>query len=70
MVNCIACHNPNPEISGPLGPPVKGSSRELLEARVVSASYPPGYQPKRATQQMVALPHLASHIDDLAAYLK
>lgn len=70
MVNCIACHNPNPELSGPLGPPVKGSSHELIEARLVRGEYPAGYLPKRKTKQMVPMPQLASHVSELAAYLK
>jgi mono/diheme cytochrome c family protein len=65
---CIACHNAKPTLDA-LGPPIAGASRELLEARVVHAAYPPGYQPKRKSQAMPAMPHLAGSIDDLAAYL-
>ena len=67
---CIACHNVDPAQTGALGPAVKGSSRELLEARVLRAEYPPGYTPKRTTTTMVALPHLSGDIDALTAYLK
>ena len=69
LANCITCHNPDPTQPGSAGPEVAGASRELLEARVVHATYPPGYTPKRPTHAMVALPHLAARIDDLAAYL-
>ena len=69
LANCVVCHNPDPREPGPQGPEVAGSSRELIEARVVHASYPPGYTPKRTTKAMVALPHLQSRIDDLAAFL-
>ena len=68
--NCIACHNIDPAKAGGLGPEVKGSSRELLEARVVTATYPPGYTPKRPSAVMQPLPKLAGDIDALAAYLK
>ncbi len=68
--NCTACHAANPAADGPLGPAVAGSSRELLEARLVHGTYPPGYTPKRETAVMAALPHLADSIDDLAAYLQ
>ena len=68
--NCIACHNIDPGKVGGLGPEVKGSSRELLEARVVTATYPPGYTPKRPSTVMQPLPKLAGDIDALAAYLK
>ena len=66
---CIACHAANPSEDGSLGPAIAGSSRELIEARVVHASYPEGYEPKRNTQAMPKLPHLAGAVDDLAAYL-
>jgi mono/diheme cytochrome c family protein len=67
--NCIACHNPDPTQDGGLGPSVAGASRELLEARVLRADYPPGYTPKRDSHLMIALPHLAGDIDALHAYL-
>ena len=67
---CIACHNVDPAQTGALGPALKGSSRELIEARVLRAEYPPGYTPKRTTTTMVALPQLAGDIDALTAYLK
>ena len=67
---CIACHNVDPAQNGALGPAIQGSSRELVEARVLHAAYPPGYTPKRTTTTMVALPHLSGDIDALAAYLK
>jgi mono/diheme cytochrome c family protein len=69
MGNCIACHAQDPSQDGALGPAVVGSSRELLEARVLRAEYPPGYTPKRDSQIMIALPHLANEIDALHAYL-
>jgi len=69
MANCVACHATDPTKAGALGPDVAGSSRELIEARVLRAEYPPGYTPKRSTHAMVALPHLAGSIDDLYAYL-
>ena len=68
-VNCIACHARDPSQEGGLGPSVAGSSRELLEARILRAEYPPGYTPKQDTRLMVPLAHLAPDIDALAAYL-
>lgn len=67
--NCVACHNTNPKLAGPIGPALAGSSQELLEAKVLRNEYPPGYTPKRPNQVMVPLPHLADDIDVLAAYL-
>jgi mono/diheme cytochrome c family protein len=70
LAQCIACHNPDPALAGPLGPPVKGSSRELLEAKVLKGTYPPGYTPKRPTNLMPPQPALEPEIPNLAAYLK
>ena len=70
LANCTACHNADPSLPGPVGPEIKGSPRELIEARVMRAAYPPGYVPKRATTLMQPLPQLQDGIDDLAAYLR
>src|SRR5262245_11941768 len=67
---CTSCHAADPVQNGPLGPAVKGSSRELLDARVVRGGYPPGYTPKRSSAIMQPMPHLAGSLDDLAAYLR
>ncbi|MCP4039628.1 MAG: cytochrome c [bacterium] len=68
-VNCIACHNPDPTLDGGIGPAVAGSSRELLEARIMRAEYPEGYAPKRPSQLMIALPFLEPDLAALASYL-
>jgi mono/diheme cytochrome c family protein len=68
--NCTACHNPDPSKEGSLGPAIKGSSQELLEARILRAAYPPGYTPKRTSNSMPPMPFLKSAIPDLAAYLR
>jgi len=66
---CIACHNADPSQPGSLGPAVAGSSRELLEHRVLHGTYPEGYVRQRSSAVMPQFPHLAGSIDDLAAYL-
>lgn len=68
--NCIACHNNDPSKDGPIGPAIKGSSKELLQARVLSTSYPPGYKPKRETRVMPQFPFLKDDIPYLTAYLR
>ena len=68
--NCVACHNPNPAEPGAIAPAIQGSSETLLEAKVLHNTYPPVYTPKRDTNAMIALPHLAKQIPALAAYLK
>jgi mono/diheme cytochrome c family protein len=69
VANCVACHNNDPSRDGPIGPAIKGSSKELLEARVLSTTYPPGYKPKRPTKVMPQFPFLKNEIPHLAAYL-
>jgi mono/diheme cytochrome c family protein len=67
---CTQCHAVDPSQGGPVGPAVKGSSRELLEAKVLKGTYPAGYKPKRPTSVMPPQPTLAPEIPALAAYLK
>jgi mono/diheme cytochrome c family protein len=70
VAHCTSCHSVDPAQNGPLGPAVQGSSRALLEARVVRGVYPPGYTPKRPSAVMQPMPHVAGSLDDLAAYLR
>jgi mono/diheme cytochrome c family protein len=70
MTTCIACHNADPSKPGAIGPEVKGSSKALISARVLTATYPKGYKAKRPTKMMPPMPHLKANIDDLAAFLK
>jgi mono/diheme cytochrome c family protein len=70
VANCIACHNNDPSKDGPIGPAIKGSARELIEARVLSTTYPTNYKPKRPTKVMPQFPFLKDDIPYLAAYLK
>lgn len=66
---CIACHNADPHKAGSIGPAVFGASQELLEARILNASYPPGYKPQRETHTMPAFPQFKADIPALHAYL-
>lgn len=66
---CTTCHHSNPTLPGRSGPALAGSSRELIEARVLRAQYPPGYTPQRNSNAMLAAPHLAPYIGDLTAFL-
>jgi mono/diheme cytochrome c family protein len=70
VAQCTSCHSIDPGQNGPLGPAVKGSTRELLEARLLRGVYPPGYTPKRPSAIMQPMPQLAPRLDDLAAYLR
>lgn len=70
MSNCVVCHNPDPNLPGSQGPDIAGSSRELVEDRVLHLTYPPGYTPKRKTHAMRAIPTLAPEIDNIVAFLQ
>ncbi|MGH7308547.1 MAG: c-type cytochrome [Candidatus Rokuibacteriota bacterium] len=70
LTQCATCHGGDPAHTGPLGPPIKGASRELLEAKILRGAYPPGYQPQRPTAVMPPQPALAPDIPALAAYVK
>jgi mono/diheme cytochrome c family protein len=70
LTRCAECHASDPARNGPVGPAVKGSSRELLEARLLRGTYPPGYAPKWNTAVMQPMPALARSIPDLEAFLK
>ncbi len=67
--NCVSCHNTDPKKDGVLGPAVMGSSLELLNARILEASYPVGYTPKRTTHAMAPLLHVKPEIEALHAFL-
>lgn len=70
LARCTACHNADPSRDGRVGPAVKGAPLELVRTRVLWATYPSGYAPKRATRIMPPQPDLAPRISDLAAYLR
>lgn len=67
--HCISCHNANTALDGALGPAIKGSSLELVEARVLRGEYPAGYNPKRPTHIMQKLPLTEENVADIVAYL-
>ena len=67
---CTTCHSIDPSQPGPVGPPLKGASRGVLEAKVLRGEYPPGYTPKRPTTLMPPQPALGGEIPNLAAFLK
>lgn len=68
-VYCGACHSIDPSRDGTLGPAIKGSSLELLKARVIHGTYPPGYTPKRETRIMQRLPLTEADVEAIHAFL-
>jgi mono/diheme cytochrome c family protein len=69
LSNCIACHNPTPTLDGSIGPNIAFSSLELLNAKLVTNTYPLGYKPKRSSGAMPEFSHLKEEIPALHAYL-
>lgn len=69
QANCAPCHGPDPAVDGPVGPRIGGAAAALIEARVLRATYPKGYQPKRSTKLMQPMPHLEGQLQHLAAFL-
>ena len=69
LTTCIACHNQDPSKNGDIGPTLTGSSLDLLRARLLDGSYPPGYKPKRVTRVMPPFPYLKDDVEALAAFL-
>jgi mono/diheme cytochrome c family protein len=70
LAQCTACHHPSdPSLPGSVGPELKGTSRDVLEAKLLRGTYPDGYTPKRSSRVMQPMPGLASDIDALAEYL-
>ncbi|MGH7355075.1 MAG: c-type cytochrome [Candidatus Rokuibacteriota bacterium] len=70
LSQCTACHAMDPAQTGPVGPPIKGSSRELLDAKLVRGGYPEGYRPKRVSRVMTPAPALATDIPALVEFLR
>lgn len=70
LSQCTSCHAIDPGQPGPVGPEVKGASRELLEAKVLRGTYPPGYKAKRPTAVMPPQTQVAGDIAALAEYLR
>ena len=68
-IHCTACHNANPAMDGSLGPAIKGSSLELIQARVLRAEYPAGYAAKRNTHIMPKLPLTEADVESLQVFL-
>ena len=70
---CANCHDPDPTVDrlgGTYGPPIAGSSRELLRLRVLGTEYPDGYTPKRDTNLMTSFPLGSNQIESLYVFLQ
>ena len=70
VAQCTSCHSSDPAQNGPLGPAVKGSSRELLEARLLRGAYPAWLHAQAPERDHAADAAPRGQPDDLAAYLR
>ncbi len=66
---CISCHNANPKLPGAIGPDNYGSSLDLLRLKVLKNQYPPGYIPKRKTDEMPEFEEYENDIDAIHFFL-
>jgi mono/diheme cytochrome c family protein len=66
--NCAVCHGAKGQ--GASGPQNNDASLELLKAKVLTGSYPPGYKPKRTTRIMPRFPHLKDKIEAIHQYFQ
>jgi len=69
MTTCVACHNSDPRKDGSIGPDIWGSSKELIEAKILRRAYPEGHTPKRNSVAMPSFPHLEKDIEALHKFL-
>ena len=69
MSRCISCHNADPKKPGSIGPEIFGSSKDLLETKILSMKYPSGHRPKRDTRLMPVMPELKGDIEGLQKFL-
>ena len=67
--SCIACHHANLEKDVANGPPLTGTTYELLEMKLLSGKYPKGYTPKRNTHVMPLYPLTADRLRALYTYI-
>ncbi|MEK6627506.1 MAG: cytochrome c [Bdellovibrionota bacterium] len=69
-LNCIACHNADPSLEGTAGPAIRGASLDLLQAKILNATYPASHKPKRDTKLMPKMAHLEKEIPALSNFLR
>jgi len=67
---CTSCHNIDPTREGSIGPTVADASLELLTAKVLHGTYPPGHKPARTTNMMTRIALTEDDLKALAAFLQ
>lgn len=70
IINCVRCHNSNPNKPGTIGPDLVTTPLEVLRTKVPTGKYPSGYAPKRRTRVMPKFPHLTNKVDQVYKYIQ
>ena len=70
IINCVRCHNRDPNKAGAIGPELATSPLEVFRTKVPKGTYPSGYRPKRPTKIMPRLPHLTNKVDQVYKYIE
>jgi mono/diheme cytochrome c family protein len=74
MINCISCHNRDPNIKGSVGPEVVDAPLEVMTSKILTGVYPkvlpPGFVPKRKSSAMRKIPRLEKDIPSIYAWIQ
>ncbi len=72
--NCIACHNKDPNLKGPIGPEMVDAPLEVMTSKVMTGNYPEklpaGFVPKRKSKAMRKIPKLQKDIPLIYAWVQ
>lgn len=74
LSTCIKCHNPDPNVKGPIGPELVDAPLVIMQAKVATGRYPEvlpeGFVPKRKTKQMTKFPAIVPDVPSIHAYVQ
>lgn len=70
IINCVRCHNSNPNKPGTIGPDLVTTPLEVFRTKVSTGLYPSGYASKRRTRIMPKFPKLKDKTDLIYKYIQ
>ncbi len=74
MINCISCHNKDPNLKGSVGPEVVDAPLEVMISKIMTSDYPnplpAGFVPKRKSHAMRKIPRLQKDIPSIHAWVQ
>lgn len=70
ILNCVRCHNSNPNKPGTIGPDLVTTPLEVFRTKVPHGTYPLGYVTKRRTKIMPRFLHLTNRVDQVYKYIQ